>query len=88
MAAALDHDDPRLGDVEAEHLELPRIHALAAVADHHELDAAQVEQCRRSHVGRHVLQHAAAADVAAVGQLHDLGFAVEGQGEFLVLLRS
>src|ERR1700704_2303490 len=38
MAAALDHDDPCLVEVEAEHLELPGVHALAAVADHDELD--------------------------------------------------
>src|SRR5262245_9063511 len=44
MAAALDHDQPCLGDVESEHLELTRVHALAAMADHHELDAAEVEQ--------------------------------------------
>jgi hypothetical protein len=64
----------RLGNVEAEHLELPRVHALAAMADHHELDAAQVEQGRRAHVGRHVLQDAAAADIAAIRQLDHLGF--------------
>src|SRR5258707_12254896 len=42
MAAALDHDDARLGNVEAEHLELPRAHALPRLADHHDVDDAQV----------------------------------------------
>src|SRR5882672_8597454 len=86
VAAALDHDHPRLGDVQPEHLELHRVHALAAVGDDHELDAAEVEQSRGAHVGRYVLQHAAAADILAVAQLGDLGLAVEGQGEFLLFL--
>src|SRR6478609_9732049 len=37
MAAALDHDDTGGGDVEAEALELARVHALAAVGDDHDL---------------------------------------------------
>src|SRR4029453_9938527 len=51
VPAALDHDHPRLGDVQAEHLELHRVHALAAVGDDHELDAAEIEQGRGAHVG-------------------------------------
>src|SRR4051812_1543221 len=51
MPAALDHHDPGRGDVEPEALELARIHALAAMGDHHDLDATEIEQRRRAHVG-------------------------------------
>ena len=47
MAAALDHHDARLNDVEAEHHKLHRIHTLAPERDHHDLDAAKIEK----HIG-------------------------------------
>jgi len=61
---------------------------LAPERDHHDLDAAEIEQgLEAPHCcTKRPFRHAAAADILAVAQLHDLGFAIERQGELVMLL--
>src|SRR5579885_2154763 len=73
MAARLDRDDPRRGDVEAHHLEEHRVGALGAVRHDDNRDAADAERRARAEGEPYPGIDAAPADAIAVVQRRHLG---------------
>src|SRR5262245_46900884 len=77
MAARLDDDGSRLGDVDTEHFEEHRVSRLAASGDYYHREAADPQRSGGSNINTTALEQAEPADEATIAESNHIRLSLE-----------